>query len=367
MPRKSRGDILAVVGGQYGSEGKGVVVNYIAQRYAIHVRVGGPNAGHSFYHEGQKFVMQSIPGGWVNKTAYLYLGRGGLVDLDQVRKELKILEKAGYDDVRPRLYIDAKAAVLDIRHRTIEGGITGQLHRRIGSTGKGVGAARMARLSRRPDKIDMVKDVAHGYGLEDNLCDDVADCILKHRESGQNILLEGTQGAGLSLVHGPWPFVTSADTNAAQMAADIGLPPRFINRTLLVVRTYPIRVAGPSGPMYKEIDWRVISERMGRATSEQTTVTKKTRRIGEWDENLFLQSLSLNAPTSIAIMFMDYLDPRIEGKHTASEMTDEARKFVDYLESVSDTPVLYVGTGMNEEQHQSRKGWQIIQLRSGKP
>jgi adenylosuccinate synthase len=167
------------------------------------------------------------------------------------------------------------------------------------------------------------------------------------RYGHRSCLLEGTQGSGLSLIHGPWPYVTSADTNAAQMAADVGLPPRMITKTLLVARTYPIRVAGNSGPMYQEISWDVISERMGRKITEQTTVTKKTRRVGEWDEYLFVKSCQLNAPTSVALTFVDYLSPADEGVEDFPSLSRDAKRMVHYVESLARAPVSLIGTGGN--------------------
>src|SRR5690606_3570968 len=89
-----RGHVLAVVGAQYGSEGKGVIVNHIANRYQVHVRVGGPNAGHSFVHKGRVWKMQVIPCGWTNPDAILVLGRGMLVNPETLALELRELGRA---------------------------------------------------------------------------------------------------------------------------------------------------------------------------------------------------------------------------------------------------------------------------------
>jgi adenylosuccinate synthase len=347
MPRNNSGTVLAVVGAQYGSEGKGVIVAHLANEFDIHVRVGGPNAGHSlkFGSDNQVFKMQCLPCGWVNPNALLIIGRGGLIDFPQLVIELDQVETV-MPGVRSRLIIDSYAGVLSESHHHEEGGVAGELHQRIGSTGHGVGAARHARMSRDPSRFTMAYQVAHQYGLNSCLRDNVNECIIGDvRLRGKSCLLEGTQGSGLSLIHGPWPYVTSADTNAAQMAADIGLPPRMVNKTLLVARTYPIRVAGNSGPLENEITWEALSYQLRRPVKEQTTVTKKVRRIAEWDNHLFHRACVLNDPTSIALTFADYVDPTIEGKSNEDDLTVPVRTFISRVQRIAGAPVVFIGTG----------------------
>ena len=140
--------------------------------------------------------------------------------------------------------------------------------------------------------------------------------------------------------------MTSHDTNAAQLAADAGLPPMLVTRVLLVVRTYPIRVAGNSGPLKNELTWEEISRRVGKQVVERTTVTNKVRRIGEWDEELLDNAITLNRPTSIAITFMDYLSPQDEGKTQWGDLSsDTAKRFIRYVESRFRVQVSLIGTG----------------------
>ncbi|KKK79193.1 hypothetical protein LCGC14_2835950, partial [marine sediment metagenome] len=143
----TRGTVTALVGAQYGSEGKGVIAAKIAHLYSVHVRTGGPNAGHSFIHEGKVHVQQVIPCGWKNPRAKLVIGAGMLLDMGQLRREIRVIEK--YDPgILDRLWIDSAAGVLDPRFHEQEGGTKGEIHERIGSTGEGVGAARVARINR---------------------------------------------------------------------------------------------------------------------------------------------------------------------------------------------------------------------------
>jgi adenylosuccinate synthase len=351
----ARGNVLAVVGGQFGSEGKGVIVNHIADRFEYHVRVGGPNAGHSLNHKGTVYKMQALPCGWTNPDAQLFIARGALVDPIILTREIEMLRRLD-PSITKRIKIDRWAGVISKWHHTSEGGVDGELHARIGSTGEGVGAARKARIARDPNHFRFIEEVADEFGgaddrsskewsLRDCLVDDVSRMLIDGISIGRHCLLEGTQGAGLSLIHGAWPYVTSADTNAAQMAADVGLPPRFINRTLLVVRSHPIRVAGNSGPLLNEITWSEVSRRVGKPVEEKTTVTKKIRRVGEWDEDLFINAVKLNAPTSLAFTFADYISPVDEGKRSFGHLSMITRNFINYLESTGKTPVSLIGTG----------------------
>jgi adenylosuccinate synthase len=362
MPIKT-GKLDVLVGGGLGSEGKGVISAFVANDYDYHVRVGGPNAGHSFKLEQSgewlTFKMQSIPCGWINPVAKLMIGAGGLVDPDQLFKEIEIIER--YDPaIRQRIHIDPNATVLDERARAEEGGIDGTIHKDIGSTGEGVGAARRRRMARDPEgkrsdanKVNLARDVPE---LTPMLAlRPVADILHDALVSGKNVLIEGTQGSGLSLTHGPWPFVTSADTNTSQLLADVGLPPRWVDDIILVIRTHPIRVAGNSGPLKNEITWDEISARLGRDTIERTTVTKKVRRIGEWDEELFLKAVRLNAPTQIALTFVDYLNPKDEGIDDYNQLSAESQTFIQHIEDAADCPVTFVGTG--------GEGWTLIDRR----
>lgn len=315
----TRGKITVLVGGQYGSEGKGAIAAHVANEYNIHVRVGSPNAGHTIYWNGQKHVMQSIPCGWINPNADIVIGRGALLNMKQFMKELVHIMQF-YPNFLDRLYIDPEAGILDEKFHQEEGGIYGEMHKRIGSTGEGVGPARIARLTRDPQQFRQFKNVAEEYGLEKCLCENTPAKIVNAQDDGSNILIEGTQGSALSLLHSHWPYCTSIDTNAAGIIAEVGIAPSRVTNVLMVCRTYPIRVAGNSGPMKNEISWEELNERMGQTiTPERTTVTKKIRRIAEWDDDLFEQSCILNAPTEIALTFADYIDPCLYGS------TDEAK------------------------------------------
>lgn len=343
-----KGKLTVLVGGQYGSEGKGAIAAKVANDYQIHVRVGSPNAGHTIYWNNEKHVMQSIPCGWINPRAVIMIGRGALLNMKQFMKELVHIQQY-YPDFTSRLLIDSEAGVLDEKFHEQEGGVDGEMHRRIGSTGEGVGPARIARINRDPSQFRQFKDIAKEYGLEECLWKNTPEYIATAQDMGINILIEGTQGSALSLLHSYWPYCTSIDTNAAGIISEVGIAPSRVTDVLMVVRTYPIRVAGNSGPMKGEITWEELSERVGKNMApEKTTVTKKIRRIAEWDDELFRQSCILNAPTEIALTFADYIDPEIAGATSVEEL-EQSYKFMNFIKAhgLDNGKLVYVGTGPN--------------------
>ena len=347
-----KGKLCVLVGGQYGSEGKGAIVAHIANDYDVHVRVGSPNAGHTIWWHGEKHVMQSIPCGWINPSADIVIGRGALLNMKQFMKELVHI-LTYYPNFLDRLYIDAEAGILSEKFHEQEGGVHGEMHRRIGSTGEGVGPARVARINRNPDEFKQFKDVAEEYGLEMCICNNTPKRLAELQDYGHNILIEGTQGSGLSLLHSHWPYCTSIDTNAAGIISEVGIAPSRVTNVLMVCRTYPIRVAGNSGPMGKEITWDELNKRMQDAgymdvvTPEKTTVTHKVRRIAEWNDELFEQSCLLNNPTEFAITFADYVDPLLYGC-TDPLTVRSSRRLVEFLQEHMPNlggNIVYVGTG----------------------
>lgn len=338
--------VTALIGGQFGSEGKGVVSAHVADKYGVYVRTGGPNAGHSFVFKNKLYKMQCLPCGWINEDAVLVLGPGAVVNPDVLIREIKMIEEV-YPDIRDRILVDERATALLPEHVRAEGHTKGEIHQRIGSTGEGVGAARLARIGRDSDTCYRMGDVSFPDEYRGMLHPDTPMALRAARRSGVNIMLEGTQGFGLSLTHGFWPYVTSHDTNAAQLCADAGLPPTALTDVVMVARTYPIRVAGNSGPLAGETTWEKMSKHVGKEVEERTTVTKLVRRIGEWDETLLDMACTVNDPDEIVLTFLDYLCPECEGATSESELSDKAKSFIDYVERRFESRVHLVGTGFS--------------------
>lgn len=337
--------VLALVGAQYGSEGKGVIAQHLAPEFGIHIRTGGPNAGHTYHHLHRDWVARTVPVGWINPDAICLIGPGAIVDVQLLGTELA--EIAAVDEtIYERVVVDPRAHVLHpVRHHALEGGVDGKAHREIGSTGEGVGPCRMAKLARTTfpsdyawAKAQQIADVTAEdgtlqfeqrplFGRGWLVVDDTSKIAARAIARDVRVLLEGTQGSGLSVTHGPWPYVTSADTNAAQLAADAGIPPQHV-QTMLVARTFPIRVAGNSGPLKGEVTFEEIG-----AIPEYTTVTKKQRRIGLWDQELFERACLLNHPRWWSLTFADYLEPTARGATSLEQLPESVWTFINQVQA----------------------------------
>lgn len=350
------GDTVAIIGAQFGSEGKGVVAAALAPRFEYAVRVGGPNAGHSFRVplEGGgygTYKMRGIPCAWINRDCELIIGAGAVVDPDLLRQELTMLPEGTV------VYVDRMAAVVShqdgIEER--EAGI-GEI---LGSTLEGVGVARARKMRRvYPSDIVTLAGDYSNWPSAVQLISRSGQMLSMAWRSGASIMLEGTQGSGLSLDHGErYPFVTSADTNASGLLAQVGMPPAALGEdtghVFLVARTLPIRVGGNSGPMHEELDWYDLQKHAGVMDPERTTVTNKIRRIGRWDSDLFGRSVDINYPCGVFLMFADYLVPEIAGTTDAAEVLARAeptelgdiKALTTQIEQIHRVPVVAYGTG----------------------
>ncbi len=347
------GGATAIVGGQYGSEGKGVVAAALADQFGAAVRVGGPNAGHSFRvpcddgtGDYRTYKMRGVPCAWVNPDAYLAIGPGAVVDPELLEHELAELP----DDVK--VFVDSRAAVVLPTDGLMERSLG--MVEAIGSTTEGVGIARSRKIGRRGDLPRIVGEYKGPWPDKAYMVDNVSEDLYDLYRSGVPIMLEGTQGMGLSIDHGTeYPYLTSANVSAAALADQAGLPPSAVAHTFLVCRTLPIRVAGNSGPMHEELSWADLSEHAGVVTPERTTVTNKIRRIGRWDSALFERSVRLNEPCGVFLMFADYLVPELAGTRDADELLDRSRPgplgdlaaLTASIEDLYHTPVVAYGTG----------------------
>ncbi len=179
--------------------------------------------------------------------------------------------------------------------------------------------------------------------------------------AGQRILLEGTQGTGLSLHHGDYPHVTTRDTSVSGCLADAGIAPSNVRKIIMVCRTYPIRVGGPSGPMAHEVDMPEIHRRSGipleeLEKNERPTTTNRPRRIAEFDWVQFRDSVQLNGPTDIALTFVDYFDVGNRRVFRFEQLSQETISFVEEIERISGRPVSLLSTNFNLAQRYRPEG-----------
>ena len=165
-------------------------------------------------------------------------------------------------------------------------------------------------------------------------------------------MLEGTQGSALSLYHGFYPHVTSRDSNVAGCLAEAGIAPARVRRVVMVVRSYPIRVGGPSGPMTREISWEEVERRaelpagtLSSPDKELTSKTKTKRRVGEFEWDSVRRAAMLNAPTDIALTFADYIHESNARAWRFEQLTRDTLQMVDELERVTGARVSLISTG----------------------
>jgi adenylosuccinate synthase len=184
--------------------------------------------------------------------------------------------------------------------------------------------------------------------------------------NGKRVFVEGTQGTGLSLHHGFYPYVTSRETSVSGCLAEAGIAPTRVRRTIIAVRSYPIRVESPkgstSGPMERELTWSTISDRSKiplneLEQTEKTTTTKKKRRVAEFDWLLLRKSVSLNGPTDIALTFADYLDIINRKARRFEQLTRDTVQFIEEVERVSGAPVSLITTRFDYRSIIDRRAW----------
>lgn len=355
-------NVDVIVGGQYGSEGKGHIVAHLAPEYSHLVRVGGPNAGHSvLFNNGVEQVHTAfyhLPSGVLHAPqADLLLGAGINIRIPTLLKEIKKCEDLGVR-INGRLFIDTQANVITDDDIELESGIV----RSVGSTGQGVGYATARKIMFRGDR-----KLARDYPELRPYLANVQEQLFGAYRSCSRIMLEGTQGTGLSLYHGQYPYVTSRDTTATGTMAEAGIPHNRIRKVLMVVRTNPIRVQSPeggtSGPMSKEVEWDQVALRAGVPVEElrkreTTTTTKRQRRVSEFDWTLLHYSTWLNGPTDIALTFTDYLSPMNQEARRFEQLTPETRELIQEIETVSKVPVSLITTRLHQRSIiDRRKGW----------
>lgn len=360
MLAPTKNDLVdVIVGGQFGSEGKGQIAAHIAPDYDCLVRVGGPNAGHTVFEMPTKHVFHLLPSGsHRNRKAKILLGPGAVINVATLMKEVREYNIVDESEEKPRLIIDENAIIIsdsDIEEEK-------KLAEKISSTGQGVGAATahnlfMARLN-ASDK----HKAKYSKQLKPYIGSTFDQLELMYRNN-KRVLLEGTQGTGLSLHHGLYPHVTSRDTTVAGCLSEAGISPRRVNRIIMVTRTYPIRVGGKSGEFLStELDMKIIAERSGKDEAdlirkEKTTTTGKDRRIAEFSWSLFRKACELNSPTDIALTFTDYISIENEKARRYDQLTPATQQFIQELETCSGVKVSLIGTGFDYRAVMDRRNW----------
>jgi adenylosuccinate synthase len=341
--------LIVVYGGQYGSEGKGDVCEYITrvelakeERPIFAIRVGGANAGHSFIDiDGVERVTQQLPvAAFVNLRVIPVLGAGAVIHPGVLEKELLDLARVGGKPV----LIDEKAVVTTQDDIDSEA----ELKTSIGSTGKGVGKTTSDKVMRKATTFGewinsdcpIAKRIKYWVSVQ------VCDTTSLLAESSDSVhLLECAQGFRLSLnAVGYYPYCTSRDCGPDAQLSSAGLTTRMYDETdvVCVLRTFPIRVGGNSGPLPNESTWEDLADTYGEHIKpEMTTVTKKVRRVGKWNAAEVQDTIRKTKPNRIFLQFMDYLIP--EG-----DVYKLANAAAEYEQDCLGVPITNLGIGPHQ-------------------
>lgn len=394
----------AVIGAQWGDEGKGKIIDLLSSEYDIVARAcGGANAGHTIVVGGKKHVFRLLPSGCLHPHIEVVLGSGMVIHLPTLLEELTLLRNAGIDLV-PRLRISNEAHILLSVHQTIDGMNEDRaaVHgRSIGTTRRGIGPAYIDKVARTGIRMeclqssnaetivgDRIAQIASSHGIDvsadaelhvlkqaksviGSCITDTVTLLDERRRNGKSILLEGAQATLLDIDHGTYPYVTSSATTAAGALQGLGLAPRHLGEVIGVAKAYCTRVG--AGHFPTEVMGE-IGDRLRERGGEYGSVTKRPRRCGWLHIPDLKRSAAINGFSSWNITKLDVLDTEPEipvgiadrdgvpeyrnfpGWNTStagvtdfSALPHEAQSLLSFIEELTQIPVRYIGTGQERE------------------
>ena len=330
---------LAVLGAQWGDEGKGKIVDLLTPRFDIVARYqGGHNAGHTVYVNGVKFVLRLIPSGILHAGVTCIIGNGVVVDPQALFAEVDELAKNGIS-VDGRLFVSDKAHLILPYHRDLD--LLSEARRgerKIGTTSRGIGPAYEDKIARRGIRVG---DLADPRGLEQSVRDNVsarnrlvhdtmmewepvlaqvldigarlhadgarrvADARAGHSRRASPMLFEGAQGTLLDIDHGTYPYVTSSNASIGGVCTGLGVGPRAIGGVMGVVKAYTTRVG--EGPLPTELNDE-MGKRLRDSGNEYGAVTGRPRRCGWYDAVAARYGVRINGLDVLALTKLDVLD-----------------------------------------------------------
>ncbi|OJU76939.1 MAG: adenylosuccinate synthase [Bacteroidetes bacterium 47-18] len=331
-------DVL--LGLQWGDEGKGKIVDYLAQGYDIIARFqGGPNAGHTLYVDGNKVVLRTIPSGVFNPRTLNLIGNGVVIDPVTLREEIEGLKQLGIA-VDTNLFIAHKAHLILPSHRALDAASEAAKGKdKIGSTLKGIGPAYMDKTGRNGlrvgdiltenwkekyeklknkhmEMLAMYQDIPDWKSWEAEFFNaieylrnlNIVNCeywINEHLANGKKILAEGAQGSMLDVDYGTYPFVTSSNTIAAGVCTGLGIAPQKVGDVYGITKAYCTRVG--SGPFPTEL-FDETGDKLRDAGHEYGAVTKRPRRCGWIDLVALKYAVMMSGANRLIVTKTDVLD-----------------------------------------------------------
>jgi adenylosuccinate synthase len=380
---------LVVVGAQWGDEGKGKLVDVLAERADLVVRYqGGANAGHTVVIGDKQFILRQIPSGILHPRVTCIIGNGVVLEPENLFKELDSLHERGIDTTG-RLYISDRAHLVLPYHKLLDA--ASEKSQNLGTTGRGIGPAYEDKYGRRglrvvdlrrvecaaatlTDRVRRANQLLELMGSSErasldehlrlverlaprllSLAADAGLLVYRAIKERRRVLLEGAQGALLDVDHGTYPYVTSSNTTAGGAAVGAGIGPTAIDGVLGVVKAYTTRVGnGPlpteAGPPY--------GERLRELGGEFGAVTGRPRRCGWFDATVVRYATRVNGLTGLAVTKLDVLDTFAEipvgtRYRLGGEVCEEMPAEVDALARVE--PVYEVMPGWSQATGSARK------------
>jgi adenylosuccinate synthase len=330
---------IAVLGAQWGDEGKGKIVDMLTPHFAAVARYqGGHNAGHTVYVDGKKFVLHLIPSGILHAGVTCVIGNGVVIDPQALFKEVDELRQLGID-VDGRLMVSEKAHIILPYHRELD--VLSEARRgerKIGTTSRGIGPAYEDKIGRRGirvcdllgDRNALAEEVRENVSARNRIIREstldwkplfdqvVADgermrpwvgdvSLFLHRliKEGKPVMFEGAQATLLDIDHGTYPFVTSSNASVGGVCTGLGLPPRAIGGVLGVAKAYTTRVG--EGPLPTELSGE-LADRLRESGQEYGASTGRPRRCGWFDAVVVRYSARINGLDAVALTKLDVLD-----------------------------------------------------------
>jgi adenylosuccinate synthase len=395
---------LAVVGAQWGDEGKGKIVDLVSLHYDIVARyAGGHNAGHTVVIQGKSYVLQLIPSGMFRGGKIGVIGNGVVIELNALLAEIKRMEAAGFS-FEQRLHISDRANLILPHHRWREE--EEEKKNKIGTTMRGIGPCYEDKVARRALRIadllhntleDRLREQYSGDargaeflaqipGLRERLRPHVCNCSAFLSDAirrGKRLLFEGAQGTMLDIDHGTYPYVTSSSCAAGGVSTGLGIGPKHVHKVLGVSKAYVTRVGG--GPLPTELTDET-GEYIRKKGKEFGAVTGRPRRCGWLDLVALKYSAQINGMDALCITKLDILDEldeiqicvgyRIEGQEVAEfpasledlarcapvykkfpgwkcntfsmrslpDLPGSARRYLEFIEEYLQTPIAMIST-----------------------
>ena len=407
------GQVSAVIGAQWGDEGKGKVIDILAEHFDVVARAcGGANAGHTIVVKDKKHVFRLLPSGSLHEHCSVFLGAGMVIHLPTLLEELQLLEDSGIK-ILHRLAIASQAHIVFDFHKEIDAALEearAKSHGKgIGTTRKGIGPAymdKMARIGVRVEslhtdlksiqeqlsgraaaiekmygvKVDVTREIAHLKQAKSKLEHCIVDNGTRHLVSllknGKKLLIEGAQATLLDIDHGTYPYVTSSSTTLAGALQGLGLAPKKMNSCIGVVKAYCTRVG--EGPFLTE-ETGEICERLRKRGGEFGSVTGRPRRCGWLSIPELKHAIEVNGFDMLNLTKLDVLDEEdtirvavdykshgngraavfedLPGWKTSTQgVTDfkklpgNAQSYIQFVEKQAGIPVRLIGSGQGREE-----------------